>query len=78
MRIIQLIAIVIVFWLLIRMLRHWYESTKGKSVPSDKQKASIDSVVKCEECGLHIPEKEAIRDDNLFFCSHEHRDRYRA
>ena len=29
-------------------------------------------MVKCQQCGLHIPEKEAIKQGDNIFCSLEH------
>ncbi len=29
-------------------------------------------MVKCQQCGLHIPEKEAIKQGDKIFCSLEH------
>jgi len=42
-----------------------------------KKDASVDesdpnNMVKCLHCGLHIPEKEAIKQGDKVFCSLEH------
>lgn len=34
-------------------------------------------MVRCAECGLHVPHEEAVRDGEQYFCSAEHRDRQR-
>lgn len=31
---------------------------------------------KCAHCGLHLPEKEAIYANHLYFCSEEHKSLY--
>lgn len=76
MRLIQLIAIAVVFWLLFRMIRHWLHGNRNTSQRATDAPPHIDSVVKCAHCGLHIPEKEAIKEEERFFCSEEHRQRY--
>ena len=37
----------------------------------------LKDMVRCETCGLHLPVDEAIRESDHYFCSVEHRDRYR-
>ena len=38
---------------------------------TDNQKTKT-LMVKCQQCGLHIPEKEAIKQGDNIFCSLEH------
>lgn len=43
--------------------------------PSKKLKKDTTKklkIVKCLHCGLHIPEKEAIKHGDKYFCSIEH------
>jgi len=47
--------------------------TEGK--PSDEP--ATNRMVRCAECGLHVPFDEAVRDGDRYFCSTEHRDRDR-
>jgi uncharacterized protein len=36
---------------------------------------AVTRMVRCAQCGLHLPEGEAIREGQRFFCSPEHRRR---
>jgi uncharacterized protein len=33
----------------------------------------VAKMVACAHCGVHLPESEAIRDGDKYFCSEEHR-----
>ena len=45
-----------------------------KQLKKDKstEKNELNTVVKCLQCGLHIPEEEAIKQGDKVFCSLEH------
>jgi uncharacterized protein len=34
-------------------------------------------MVRCEHCGLHIVEKEALEDNRQYFCSVDHLEEHR-
>ena len=38
----------------------------------DESNTNTNAMVKCLHCGLHIPEKEAIKQGDKVFCSLEH------
>ena len=40
--------------------------------PSTDLPAKAEIMVRCEHCGLHLPEHEAISQDKHYFCSTEH------
>lgn len=65
-RLLLIIAIVAVVYLLIRHYR--------KQAPKQE---SVEDMVSCAYCGLHLPGSESINSDGRFFCCVEHRDAYR-
>lgn len=67
-RLLFLVAIAAVIYLLIRSSR--------KSVPPQKGPEAED-MVRCAQCGVHLPRSESILSAGNFFCSTEHRDAYR-
>lgn len=71
MNLIRIIAIALVIWLIYRALR-----TRAEKIEQRKQNARprVANVVKCEVCGLHVPEAEAVKSRGHFFCSPRHRD----
>lgn len=64
MRILVLLAIGLLLYVIISNLLR-------KSRPSSKLPIT-EKMVKCEHCGLHILEQEAIHSDNQYYCSQEH------
>jgi len=49
-----------------------------KDRPSPQQRPTQERstrAVKCELCGLHIPEHEAVRRNNRIYCCQDHADK---
>ncbi|HHL45432.1 MAG TPA: hypothetical protein ENJ24_02550 [Gammaproteobacteria bacterium] len=72
MNILRTIAIFIVIWLLIRMLRNY--RNKARVATSRKNSDNLDTMVQCANCGLHVPKQQAIRKGNRYYCSKQHAD----
>ncbi len=66
-RLLFLIAIVVVIYLLIRSYR------KGES---QQRKPAVDDMVRCAQCGVHVPKGESIQAGGQYFCCAEHRDAF--
>lgn len=43
--------------------------------PPPQQPQRSTHAVKCELCGLHVPEHEAVRRDNHLYCCQDHADK---
>lgn len=67
-RLIFLIAIVAVIYLIIRSYR--------KDVPR-QDKPVVDDMVRCAQCGVHLPKRESVQSGGLYFCCAEHRDAFK-
>ena len=71
-RLLFILILFVVSYLIVRSIR----SKLDKNKHIDKNSSSSDNkktqMLKCDECGLHIPEHEAIKQGNLVFCSLEH------
>ncbi len=67
-RLLLLIAIVVVIFLLLKSYR--------KNAPR-QDKTITDDMVRCAQCGMHLPRSEGIEANGQFFCGTEHRDAYR-
>ncbi len=66
-RLLLLIATAAAVYLLVKSYR--------KPEPRDEQPA-IEDMVRCAQCGVHLPKGESIQVDENFFCSAAHRDAY--
>ena len=53
--------------------KHIKKESENESSDSTKNNQNTEKLmVKCQQCGLHIPEKEAIKQGDNIFCSLEH------
>jgi uncharacterized protein len=70
MRILVLLAIGLLLYIIISNLLR-------KSRGDTSSNEDTERMVRCAHCGLHVVEKEALRDNRLFFCSAEHLEAHR-
>ena len=71
MNLIRLLIIAAIVWLTLRIFRNWQNKNiiaKKKSI-KDSQ---IKNMVQCSKCGVHLPEQEALKYNNQFYCCQEH------
>jgi uncharacterized protein len=71
MNLIRIIAIALVIWLIYRALRNQAEKIQRRE---RKTRPRVANVVKCDLCGVHVPEAEAVKSHGRVFCSQQHRD----
>jgi len=62
-----LIALAIIIMLVKRI---WLTPGTG----GQRNKRLPGEMVQCSHCGVYLPEQEAIRDGERFYCSNEHLD----
>lgn len=63
----MLVAIAALIYLLIKSWR--------KNVARQDQ-APVEDMVRCAQCGVHLPKGESIQSQDKAFCSARHRDAY--
>ncbi len=54
------------------LYRRWSDAQKV----AEKKPPKPQPMKKCAHCGVHMPEKEAVSLDQLYFCSEDHKSRY--
>lgn len=69
-RLLIIIAIVGVVFLLLRSLR--------RTPPPLSKTPTTEDMLRCKQCGVHIPSSEAVQANGENFCCAAHRDAYRA
>ena len=62
---ILLIAIGLIVWVVKQML-------KNKSAAKAKPPGEIKNIVQCKQCKVYIPQDQAVKENNDFFCSQQH------
>ncbi len=67
-RLLLLIATAAAVYLLVKSYR---------KAESREEPPAIEDMVRCAQCGVHLPKGESIQVEESFFCSAAHRDAYR-
>ncbi|MCG5515057.1 MULTISPECIES: PP0621 family protein [Ectothiorhodospira] len=70
MNILFLIAAFVLVFMVVRLLL----KTPDVKRPKHPQQVSSGHMLRCEYCGLHVPENEAVKEGPRAFCSNDHRD----
>ncbi len=65
----RLLAVLLCIWLIWRYVRR---KTSGPTPSTTQQRSS--TMVACDVCGTHVPEDNAIKENDRWFCCDEHRD----
>ena len=69
-RLLFLLAIIIVVYLLLKSYR--------RQAPKQDVSTSAEEMVRCAQCGVHLPKSESILAGGNFYCSDEHRREHAA
>lgn len=68
-RFILLILAVLGIWLILRIA---FKPASGRLKNEPRAKLKAGNMVACKYCGLHIPETEAIKRGDHYYCCEEH------
>jgi len=71
MGIIKVILFFVAFWVVWRLVKRM-QLNKISFKPGEQKNASVQSVIKCKYCGVHVVQGEALVRDDHFFCCKEH------
>lgn len=55
------------------LYRRWQDA---KKIAASNHPPEPQAMRKCTHCGVHLPEKEAVSLNQLYFCSEDHKHRY--
>ena len=77
MRLLLIFFAVLILALAIRNLLIKPGSGKTRRTPREGEE-SLEKIVPCKFCGLHLPESEAVKSDGEIFCCREHAEQWRA
>ncbi|GJL76263.1 PP0621 family protein [Nitrosomonas sp.] len=69
------------FFLIIAVLVYWIIKTRTPEeteIPEDDTAEnatpkSLEEMVRCAHCGVHLPRSESVTSQGAFFCSNDHR-----
>lgn len=60
--------------LLVIVLVLWAMRPRPPRVPPRRQAPTLEPMVRCSHCGMHLPRDEALLADGRPYCSAAHRD----
>lgn len=66
------LVLIIAVALVVIIVKRWLTQASGQRSPRPRPERP-QRMVRCQHCGLHVPEGEAIADGGRFYCSEEHR-----
>ncbi|WP_303907566.1 PP0621 family protein [Thiohalomonas denitrificans] len=69
----RLLILLAIIWAVYALVRRFRDNRDHRIAPR-RSKPEIGQMVRCRQCGLHVPEQEAFRRGEDWFCSAEHRD----
>lgn len=64
-RLLFLLAVIVVVYLLLRSFR--------KQAPKQDVPSASEEMVRCAQCGVHLPKSESILAEGSYYCSDAHR-----
>ena len=70
MNLIRLLILALAIWIAFRIWQN-YRAAAKKMPPKVK---AIPDMVACAVCNMHIPDNEALRNGDKFYCSQQHLD----
>ncbi len=70
---VRILILILALWLIYRFIFH----RKPKQLQHDASKTNDPTMVKCQQCEMHLPREDAIADaTGRWFCSADHRLEY--
>lgn len=68
-RLFLLVAVAVVVYLLLKSFR--------RNTPESSRAAVTEDMVRCLQCGVHLPKSESLQENEQTFCCAAHRDAFR-
>lgn len=72
MGILRILILAALVWLAWRLLRNLLSAPSQPSTSDQSANPAPERMVKCTHCGVHLPEQQAIKQHQDYFCSSTH------
>lgn len=75
----RLIIFIGLIWLGVRFLKIYNQKkleARQKEQVSDRDRSGSEQMVRCNYCNLHLPQKDAVQHESLWFCCKEHKQHF--
>ena len=67
----RIIILALLIWLVIRLYRR-FKALAQQRRSDNQQRRPIEDMVRCAQCGTHVPEKQALQQNGRYYCSRGH------
>lgn len=74
---IKLLLLAVGVWLVYSILKN-YTRSEGRDERDAPANAVHENMVRCAQCGVHLPKSESILSRGEFYCSDEHRRQHQG
>lgn len=68
----RVILLALLIWLIIRLYQRFKALGQQRRSDTARPNRPIENMVRCAQCGTHVPEKEALERDGQYYCSRAH------
>jgi uncharacterized protein len=76
MGLIRLLIIAALIYLVWRVVKGLLGERRRRDDQAGGPATLSQKMVKCRQCGVHVPENEAFQHNNMVFCSQDHQRQY--
>lgn len=66
--------LILAIWLGITIIRYFLRQNRSTNQRADPN--PVQQMVRCEVCGVHLPKRDAVQENGLYFCSDGHRQQH--
>ena len=74
-RLLFLLLIVGVVWFLVKNFLRKQQLRERREAPAQPR---VNRIVRCAQCEVHLPEEDAVRDGDTWFCTMAHKQAWLA
>lgn len=67
----KILLLIIIGLVVYALIRNYQRSLGKPAAPANKH--AVEDMVKCAQCGVNLPQSEAIYSGGDFFCTPEHK-----
>lgn len=69
----RVILLALLIWFIISLYRRFKSLGEQRREQTRRQQnRPIENMVRCAQCGVHVPEKEAVEQGGQYYCSRAH------
>ena len=72
-RFIFLLLIAGVIWFVVKNYLRKQQLRAGRTDKETSEHTQVNRIVRCAQCDIHLPEEDAVRDGDTWFCTMAHK-----